>query len=146
MEIWKPVPQMPGREISNLGRLRDHKKYLKFSNNGNGYLRNTYKNRTYYAHRLVAEAFLPCSDLLLEVNHKDGNKFNNRADNLEWVSNKENMAHASKAGLLNRTFTNDQKEAIREAYKSGLTPTFLGRLLNVRRSTIGNIAREDKDV
>jgi hypothetical protein len=48
---------------------------------------------TCYVHRLVAEAFIHRLSDDLVVNHKDGNKANNRADNLEWVSFSENNAH-----------------------------------------------------
>jgi hypothetical protein len=40
----------------------------------------------FYAHRLVAEAFIPNPNNLEIINHKDGNKLNNNIDNLEWVS------------------------------------------------------------
>jgi hypothetical protein len=49
---------------------------------------------TLYVHRIVAEAFVPGRADGLVVNHKDGNKGNNRAENLEWVTSGENNAHA----------------------------------------------------
>ena len=50
-------------------------------------------------HRLVAEHFLDRVDGKNDVNHKDGNKLNNKVDNLEWTSRKENMLHSVKTGL-----------------------------------------------
>lgn len=50
--------------------------------------------KSYAVHRLVAEAFLQNPNNLPIVNHKDGNKLNNKADNLEWVNQSENRVHA----------------------------------------------------
>ncbi len=55
---------------------------------------------SFLIHRLVALNFIPNPNCLPEVNHKDGNKSNNTASNLEWVSKAENMKHASLNGLL----------------------------------------------
>ena len=52
------------------------------------------KKKEYKAHRLVAKAFLPNPDDKLEVNHIDGDKHNNRIDNLEWATTSENQVHA----------------------------------------------------
>jgi hypothetical protein len=50
-------------------------------------------------HRLVAEHFCERPDGSNQVNHKDGNKENNAASNLEWVTAKQNMVHSVKSGL-----------------------------------------------
>lgn len=58
------------------------------------------KKKRCYAHRLVAQAFIPNSDpMKVEVNHKDGDKQNNCVDNLEWVTKAENAQHALKNEL-----------------------------------------------
>ena len=50
-------------------------------------------------HRIIASCFCKKSDKADEVNHIDGNKDNNAADNLEWVSHNENLKHAYENGL-----------------------------------------------
>lgn len=59
-------------------------------------LRKDGKRRFFNIHRLVARAFVPNPDNLPEVNHKDENKNNNHADNLEWVSSQQNCNHATR--------------------------------------------------
>ena len=78
-------------------------KMLSGSIGQNGYkyyrLSKNNKKKIFYAHRLVAEAFLENKDNLPVVNHKDGNKLNNSVDNLEWCTAKENDIHARNTGL-----------------------------------------------
>lgn len=50
-------------------------------------------------HRLVASYFVPVREGASEVNHKDGDKTNNSAENLEWVTHNENLKHAYITGL-----------------------------------------------
>lgn len=61
-----------------------------------------YKNnegKTIKIHRLVAEHFIPKEEGKEQVNHIDGNKENNKVENLEWCNQKENMQHSYKIGL-----------------------------------------------
>lgn len=53
-------------------------------------------------HQLVAKAFIPNPDNLREINHKDGNKLNNRVDNLEWTNHPYNMLHYANSELAAR--------------------------------------------
>lgn len=72
------------------------------SEHGYKYYRLSKNNvkQMFYAHRLVAEYFIPNPNNLPVVNHIDGNKLNNNKDNLEWVSYSENMAHAHETNLI----------------------------------------------
>ena len=106
-EQWLPVLGYEGRyDISNLGKVRSlhHKsvKYLKPSVSNTGYERVALWNgriTKFSVHRLVATHFIPNPLSKEEVNHIDGNKTNNNADNLEWVSRSENQNHAIRTGL-----------------------------------------------
>ena len=59
------------------------------------------KSFYFLLHRIIAEVYIPVENCCyLEVNHKDGNKQNNQLYNLEWVTHKQNIIHASEKGLL----------------------------------------------
>lgn len=80
------------------------KKYLAKIKHSHGYLfvaikGDDGKRYNKYIHRLVAEVYIPNRDNKPFVNHKDGNKHNNRIDNLEWCTNSENMIHAVNNGM-----------------------------------------------
>jgi len=90
--------------VSDLGRIYSVKnnKICKYSYDQRGYPQVVMygsKRISRRVHRLVALAYVPNPYNKREVNHKDGNKLNTRASNMEWCSSKENTLHAFEMGL-----------------------------------------------
>jgi hypothetical protein len=107
-ETWKPIKGYEGLyEISNIGNVASlnycgtkNRKNLKYKEQAMGYctvgLSKDGKAKTFLVHRLVAEHFVPNPNGFPIVNHKDENKSNNRADNLEWCTYEHNNNHGTK--------------------------------------------------
>ena len=108
-EIWKKIKNYDDYEISNLGNVKSLKsnKILKPSKSSSGYLQVTLckngKTKNFFIHRLVANEFIDKENYKFEVNHKDENKLNNKADNLEWCDRKYNMNYGNIKNKLSQT-------------------------------------------
>ena len=114
---WRPVTGFEGYyEVSNLGDVRSVEREVREDAprvlagrvrkphvTPFGYLRlqltREAAKTNVFVHRLVADAFVPKVEGKPEVNHKDGDKLNNRAENLEWATRSENNQHAYETGL-----------------------------------------------
>lgn len=115
-----------------------------------------YKNgigKKFTVHRIVAEHFLDDWDPALEVNHIDGNRYNNAADNIEMCSHQRNMEHAIANDLKNdygerssnARLTNAQAEDIRKRYHAGgITQHELATKFAVSHQTVSCIVRHKK--
>ena len=101
---WIALEDYPEYEINRLGQIRKKKtgRILKPFDDRRGYLRVTLNGKNVKVHILTARTFLPNPDNLPIVNHKKGNKHDNRVSQLEWCFYSENTKHAWTFGLCKR--------------------------------------------
>lgn len=157
MADWKKITGYEGLyEISSCGEVYScyKNKTLKPSKNKLGYLIvNLYRDgkyKSYYVHRLVAEAFITKPENQeSEVNHKDLDKTNNIVSNLEWVTHRDNLRHAVDSGVVmgcpgekshHAKLTNDEVIEIRNMFVSGVYKiATIADMFNVSYNVIYNI-------
>jgi hypothetical protein len=182
-EIWRPVQEVGGlMEVSNLGRVRTIDRDLEVAerrrdgrSQGNfrrkqygrvlspcvgrhGYLEVALmvnsKRKKYRVHRLVAAEFVPGYFEDASIDHLDGDKLNNRADNLEWVTLSENTRRQWETGLVNlrgerhpsAKLTNLQSHAIVLLYQHNFPPSQLAEWFGVSTTLIYKLADGRKPV
>lgn len=151
-EIWRDVVGFESHyEISNLGNIRRKRsKRQRMINYAQIYPTITLSangvKKTYRVHRIVAKAFLPAIHGKSHVNHKNGDKTDNRAINLEWVTQAENNLHAyrelkrrpSLLGVIpaNRKVVKSDIPTYHELNMSGMSTEEIGRIYGINGSTI----------
>ena len=168
-EKWLPVFRYEGKyEVSSRGRVRSYKRVgrtqgrpkvlrlnLRGSDGGYWYiqLRRNGQSFTHKVARLVADAFLPNTDKLPIVNHKDGIKTNDHVTNLEWCNQGDNLRHAYRTGLKipvrgeaspHHRLSNGDVRTIRRMIKEQCGIRFTARTYGVSHTTIRRIASRSK--
>ena len=151
-EIWKPVVGYEDHyEVSSLGNIR-RKKSGRMRRIDNAPIYPTIllsvngKHKTFRVHRLVAKAFLPLIEGKTHVNHKNGNHYDNRVENLEWVTQEENNLHsyrtlkrrAPMTGKVppNKKVKDSDVPEMDRLNKSGMTTDSIGLIYGVCGSVI----------
>ncbi|EOU1476299.1 HNH endonuclease [Clostridium perfringens] len=164
MEIWKDIEDFENTyQVSNLGRVKSlnycntkKEKVLKNIKDKDGYLviclSNKSKKRNFKIHRLVSQAFLDNPNNYPQVNHKNENKEDNRVENLEWVTPKENLNYGTRLERVKKSLKNNPKRSkcvigisvntneiirypsLREAGRNGFSSGCIAACCNKKRS------------
>jgi len=150
--VARQVIQSNGKVLNYSSKLK------KLSKDSGGYLQvgvydeSKSLKKLLSVHRLVAQTFIPNPENKREVNHKDGVKWNNSVNNLEWNTYRENQEHAYNTGLKTRKLTEKDVLFIRKNNyklpnqygklpKGKYSQTELSEMFNVKPSTISDIIK-----
>lgn len=173
-EIWKNIPNYQGYQVSNKGHIRTHNKITYTKRHGKriwkdrllipkgfnsknvyktGYKVDLWKDgkpRTMLVARLVAFTFYKkdINNQKLTVNHIDGNRLNNKLENLELISLKENIIHAFDNGLMpySRIIITNKKNNEEKIFRSmSMASKYIGKSKGYISSNIKRKKYENKD-
>ena len=171
-EVWKDIPGYEGLyQVSSAGRVKSYPRrmhnytkpgrVLKQQHNNSGYLYcgltdlNGNRDSLCFVHRLVALTFIDNPDNLPCVNHKNCDKEDNRVDNLEWITQQENILHFRKNQLSvkyddkkRRTLNNksiqyilDYKDAVCERYQNAEPVSKIANDIGIGRDMVADILK-----
>ena len=161
-EIWKDVTISkfkPYYQVSNTGKVRNKhtNRFLKQFKDNRGYLKvamslagHRKKNTSVSVHRLVALTYIPNEDPYIKttVNHKDYDKTHNSVDNLEWMSNSDNVKDAYKTNhhimgkgvsANSSKYTEKQVRDVCKLLEKGETPKHITTLTGIPENVVGHI-------
>lgn len=154
---WKPIKSHPHYQVSDTGLVKKNDGTLIgqwVNHNGYKLVRLSQPRAMFRVHRIVAEAFCAKSDGNV-VNHKDFDRANNNAVNLEWCTQWENINHTHKNGRAQKAYWKGKRSPnaklsdgavhkIRQDYEAGgVSWETLAKKYNVGKRTIGRIVKNE---
>lgn len=162
-ELWKPLLEYKGIEVSSIGRIRKaankrrkERILTEFPKDRDGYYRCSVQKldgtwTSQPIHRLVAKAFIDNPYNKGSVNHIDGNRTNNKVENLEWVTAKENVYHSFKYGnrkickeVPKKTILTDFQISQIDKLRTLYTVNQISKLFNIEYQSLKNIIHKKK--
>jgi hypothetical protein len=162
MEVWKKIEGFENYEVSNYGNVKrldslvyqsgrvfKYKGRILKQENVKGYKRVSLSKckivKRFQVHRLVSLSFIKNTENKPCVNHINGIKYDNRVENLEWVTYSENEKHSFKFlgkkgnGILGRKIDIKELDNIKKLYKNGMYQKDIAIIYNVSNSCIQQI-------
>lgn len=157
-ETWKTIAGFENYQISDKGRVKSLnyaqsgiERIMKSDLTNDGYLRIRLRKNSiaykYYVHRLVALHFIPNPTYLPSVNHINGNRTDNRVENLEWISYSENQLKSNRKpksqvkgeAVFNSKLTEEKVRKIRRKKEKGYNYSQLSREYKVSTGAIKKV-------
>lgn len=157
MEEFKDLKDFENYQISNLGRIyskkrRAYLKVKKLGNNGYYQVRLSKEGKYIYKnlHRILAETFIPNPLNLRTVNHINGNKLDNRLENLEWADDSTQQHHAYLNGLKHSTkhilTIEEIQDVYRRYFENHESIYSIAKFYNTRKQQIAKLVKGQRHI
>lgn len=145
-EIWKEVPLIYSNNVKNIfvstnGKIKYNNNKITYGHRTGEYLSVSFKKTEFLVHRIVAQTFILNPKNKMCVNHKDGNKINNKFTNLEWTTHSENTQHAIDNKLSSITKSIIQFDLDMNIINEFNSINDASRKLNIIRQNISSVCK-----